>query len=223
MHHAPPVAYPVGRCSLCVKALYLLWCVQAAALLAAAYASQPPAGARWAWWLAAVVWLLWLMWLLRRHFGAGVHASSGASEGEGESAGPLPTPMSQAHSNVQYVVWHTTADTAGWALHTQRYSEPMPLVTPQVVWDAGGALLLRVRLDHAHAERPQTPAVSAHADGARASVWLRTWCALKRWSGLVGPHAGGAGWYAPRYTWLWLFERDSPARWPALRRALRPI
>jgi hypothetical protein len=220
MHHAPPVAYPVGRCSLCAKALYLLWCVQAAALVGAAYASQPPVGARWHWWLAAVVWLLWLlwlMWLLRRTVGADLNGSSGAG------ADQRQTPMSRAHSNVQYVVWHTTADTAGWALHTQRYSEPMPLATPLVVWDAGGALLLRVRLDHAHAERSQRPTVSANADEATAPVWLRPWYALKRWSRLAGLHVGGAGWYAPRYTWLWLFERDSPARWPALRRALRPV
>lgn len=150
MRNAPPVMYPVGRCALCERAFYAVGVWLLLLLVATAYASQPGAGQRWPWVLAAGVLLLWLL----------ANALVGA----------------KARQQVaRYLVWQSIGREGVWQLHTRDYSEPVPLTSTAVALDMGFCALVRVAASH-----------------------------------------GGS-------QWLWLFERDSPGRWLAMRRALMAI
>ncbi|UFS56355.1 hypothetical protein LN050_00135 [Comamonadaceae bacterium M7527] len=150
MHNAPPVMYPVGRCALCGRAFYVVGVLQLLLLVATAHASQPAAGQRWPWVLAAGVLLLWLL----------ANALVGAKVKQ---------------QVVCYLAWQYLGREAVWQLQTREYSEPVPLASTAVALDMG-------------------------------------FCALVRVSCLQGGSQ-----------WLWLFERDSPGRWLAMRRALMAI
>ena len=169
MHNAPPVIYPVGRCALCTKAFYVVGGLQLLVLWAAAYASQPPPGARWPWWCAAAGLLLWLA------------ANAAMSWRANRRA------RAQTHANTnRYLAWRHLGRTGAWQLQTQAYGEPTALATTHIVLDFGHSLLVRVRLSQ---DAPKAPEAHGRLINSRMQ-------------------------------WLWLFERDRPARWPALRRAL---
>lgn len=150
MHNAPPVIYPVGRCALCGRAFYAVGALQLLLLAATAFASQPVAGQRWPWVLAAGALLLWLFVNVR----AGIKAKP---------------------QDARYLAWQYVGREGVWQLQTRDYGEPVPLPTVVVALDMGLCVVVRA----------------------------------------AAQHAGGQ--------WFWLFERDSPGRWLAMRRALMAI